>query len=174
MIPTKCFLVFAMLPITCLMDYFRFCGVRVREAEETITRFTFFLCRRTAPRPYAEASVVTTTGSLWSNVWRGTQETQQKMTEECPNINFDSFHNTSKKTTLPNVLGTYCNARNIEKKLTGPWVGIAGPAIPLCKICCVNKRENGTLLYLSTKAPKSFPCGKGKKCNREGRCVKTK
>uniref|UniRef100_A0A0K8RJ30 Putative ixostatin n=1 Tax=Ixodes ricinus TaxID=34613 RepID=A0A0K8RJ30_IXORI len=119
MIPTKCFLVLAMLPITCLM-------------------------------------------------------VQQTLPKGCTPVNFDSFHNTTNKTTLPNVLGMYCNASYIKQNWTGPWIGIAGPTIAQCTICCVHKHKNKTLLYLSTKAPNLFPCGKGKKCNTHGRCVKTK
>ncbi|XP_029822640.2 uncharacterized protein LOC115308723 [Ixodes scapularis] len=97
---------------------------------------------------------------------------QNKLPKVCTPVNFDSFYNTGKNTSLANVLGMYCNASYIKDHLSGPWIGIAGPGITRCTVCCVHKLDNGTLLYKETKAPKQFPCGKDKKCNAHRRCVK--
>uniref|UniRef100_A0A0K8RIR6 Putative ixostatin n=1 Tax=Ixodes ricinus TaxID=34613 RepID=A0A0K8RIR6_IXORI len=90
----------------------------------------------------------------------------------CTNLRFDSFQSTGNKTTLSTVLGRYCNASYIDKKWPGSWFGMAGAGTQICRICCINKFENGTFIYKSTNAPTTFPCGGKKKCNRRGRCVR--
>ncbi|XP_040071909.1 uncharacterized protein LOC115325313, partial [Ixodes scapularis] len=102
MIPTKWFLVFAMMPIMCLMEH-------------------------------------------------------ETLPEGCVRVNLESFPSTDNIRTLQNALGLYCNASYSNKGLAGNWIGIAGPALPKCEICCVRKNENETLLYRITQAPNRFP-----------------
>uniref|UniRef100_V5HE36 Putative secreted protein n=2 Tax=Ixodes ricinus TaxID=34613 RepID=V5HE36_IXORI len=117
MIPTEIFLLFAMLPITCLTE-------------------------------------------------------QGTLLDGCTRLNFNSFGSTGNETTLSTLLGGYCNASYINRKVTGQWIGMAGAGITKCRICCIHKNENGTLIFESTKAPSTMRCGENKKCNRSGRCVR--
>uniref|UniRef100_A0A090X9F6 Putative secreted protein n=1 Tax=Ixodes ricinus TaxID=34613 RepID=A0A090X9F6_IXORI len=69
---------------------------------------------------------------------------QQTLPKGCTTVNFDSFHNTTNKTTLPNVLGMYCNASYIKTKLgLDQWIGIAGPTIAQMtqSAACINKKN---------------------------------
>uniref|UniRef100_A0A0K8RB23 Putative ixostatin n=1 Tax=Ixodes ricinus TaxID=34613 RepID=A0A0K8RB23_IXORI len=114
MIPTSLFLVFAMLPIACLMV--------------------------------------------------------QQLPYGCINVKFESFLGTGNKTTLPNALGLYCKNYYSTKGLEGAWIGTAGQGISQCLICCIRRDKEGLLHYNVTTAPRKFPCGKGKECNRR-QCV---